>query len=102
MRIERIETIRVDRYLFAQVHTDSGITGLGEAGMWGYLEANEAIIRRFEAYLVGQDPLRMEHHWQYLYRNVHFPDGAVTGALGAIDAALWDILGKRCDMPVYQ
>jgi galactonate dehydratase len=102
MRIEKIETLGVDRYLFVQVHTDAGITGLGEAGMWGYLEANEAIIRRFETYLIGKDPLRIEHHWQYLYRNVHFPDGAVTGALGAIDAALWDILGKSVELPVYQ
>ncbi len=102
MRIEKIETIGVDRYLFVRVHTDAGISGVGEAGLWGYLEANEAVIRRFETYLIGQDPFRIEHHWQYLYRNVHFPDGAVTGALGAIDAALWDILGKSVELPVYQ
>lgn len=102
MRIEQIEIIKASRYLFVQVHTDAGITGLGEVGMWGYLGANEAVIRAWEPYLVGQDPARIEHHWQYLYRSRHFPDGAVTGALGALDAALWDILGKHCEVPVYQ
>jgi galactonate dehydratase len=102
VRIERIELIRVRRYLYLQIHTDAGISGLGEAGMWGYLGANEAVIRAWEPYLIGQDPLRIEHHWQYLYRNVHFRGGSVTGALGAIDMALWDILGKRYEVPVYQ
>ena len=102
MRIERIERIGVDRYLFVRVHTDTGLTGLGEAGMWGYLEANDAIIAHCERYLRGQDPLRIEHHWQYLYRNAHFRGSAITGALGAIDIALWDLLGKHLGAPVYQ
>lgn len=102
MRIEGIEIIRVNRFLFVQIHTDAGISGLGEAGMWGYLEANAAVIRSWEPYLIGQDPLRIEHHWQYLYRNAHFRGAAVSGALGAIDGALWDIFGKRYNLPVYQ
>lgn len=102
MKIERIEIIKAARYLFVQIHTDTGITGLGEAGMWGYLEANEAVIHSWEPYLIGQNPLQIEHHWQYLYRNRHFRGGSITGALGAIDAALWDIAGKRYELPVYQ
>src|SRR5579859_3293025 len=58
MRISRIETIPVDRYLFVQVHTDEGIVGLGEVGTWGFLEAAEQVVRKFATYLVGQDPLR--------------------------------------------
>ena len=102
MRIERIETIPVDRYLFVQVHTDTGLVGLGEAGMWAYLDANAAVIRAWEPYLVGQDPLRIEHHWQYLYRNAHFRGASVSGALGAIDTALWDVTGQHFEVPVYQ
>ena len=102
MRIERIELVKAARFLFVQIHTDAGISGLGEAGMWGYLGANEAVIRAWEPYLIGQDPLRIEHHWQYLYRSRHFRGAAVSGALGAIDAALWDIAGKRYELPVYQ
>ena len=102
MKIVEIETIPVDRYLFVKVHTDEGITGLGESGAWGYLEASQAAIGTFERYLVGQDPLRIEHHWQYLYRWTHFRGAAIMGALSAIDIALWDIAGKYFGVPCYQ
>ncbi len=102
MRIVDIETIFVDRYLFVKVHTDEGITGLGESGTWGYLEASAAAVGTFKRYLIGQDPLRIEHHWQYLYRWTHFRGAAIMGALSAIDIALWDIAGKHYGVPCYQ
>ena len=102
MRITQIEPVFVDRYLFVLVHTDAGITGLGESGAWGYLEASAAVVETFKRYLIGQDPLRIEHHWQYLYRWSHFRGAAVMGALSAIDIALWDIAGKHFGVPCYQ
>ncbi len=102
MKITAIDTIFVDRYLFVQVHTDAGITGLGESGAWGYLEASAGAIETFKRYLIGQDPLRIEHHWQYLYRWTHFRGAAIMGALSAIDIALWDIAGKHFGVPCYQ
>ena len=102
MKITDIETVFVDRYLFVQVHTDEGINGLGESGAWGYLEASAAVVEKWKDYLVGQDPLRIEHHWQYLYRWSHFRGAAIMGALSAIDIALWDIAGKHLGVPCYQ
>src|ERR1041384_6264683 len=102
MRITRVETIPVDRYLFVQIHTDEGIVGLGEAGTWGFLEAAEQVVKKFATYLVGEDPLRIEHHWQYLYRSTHFRGAAIMGALSAIDIALWDIAGQHYGVPVHQ
>ena len=102
MKITHIETIPVDRYLFVKVHTDEGISGLGESGAWGYLEASEAAVGTFKRYLIGQDPLRIEHHWQYLYRWSHFRGAAIMGALSAIDIALWDIKGKYLGVPIYE
>ena len=102
MKITSIETIPVDRYLFVQVHTDAGITGLGESGAWGYLEASASAVETFKRYLIGQDPLRIEHHWQYLYRWSHFRGAAIMGGLSAIDIALWDIAGKHFGVPCYQ
>ncbi len=102
MRITAVRPIFVDRYLFVQVETDAGITGLGESGAWGYLEPSAAAVDKFKDYLVGQDPLRIEHHWQYLYRWSHFRGAAIMGALSAIDIALWDIAGKHFGVPVYQ
>jgi galactonate dehydratase len=102
MKITKVEPINVDRYQFVQVHTDAGIVGLGESGTWGYLEASEAVMHKYAQYLVGEDPLRIEHHWNYMYRSSHFRGAAIMGALSAIDIALWDIAGKHFGVPVYQ
>jgi galactonate dehydratase len=102
VKIVAVETVPADRYLFVRVHTDEGITGLGESGAWGYLEASEQVVQKFAQYLVGQDPLRIEHHWQYLYRWSYFRGAAIMGALSAIDIALWDIAGKHFGVPSHQ
>ena len=80
MKITKVEAIPVSRYLFAKVHTDEGITGVGESGAWGHLEASEAAINKFANYLVGQDPLLIEHHYQYMFRFSHFRGAAIYGA----------------------
>ena len=102
MKITKVEAIGVSRYLFAKIHTDEGITGLGESGAWGYLEASKSAIELFGRYLVGKDPLRIEHHWQYMYRYSHFRGAAIMGALSALDIAMWDIAGKHFGVPTYQ
>ena len=102
MKITRVEPLTVDRFLFVKIHTDAGITGIGESGAWGFLEASKAAIQKFGRYLVGEDPLRIEHHWQYMYRFAHFRGAAIMGAISAIDIALWDIAGKHFDAPAYQ
>lgn len=102
MKITDIRTHFVDRYLFVTVHTDADITGLGESGTWGFLEASGEVIETYKRYLIGEDPLKIEHHWQYLYRWNAFRGAAIMGALSAIDIALWDIAGKHFGVPVYQ
>jgi galactonate dehydratase len=102
MKITDVKVLPVDRYLFVQVETDTGIVGLGESGAWGYLLASGQVVEDFRDYLIGKDPLLIEHHWQYLYRCTHFRGAAIMGALSAIDIALWDIAGKHFNVPVYQ
>lgn len=102
MKITKVTPLFLNRYLLVKVETDAGIYGLGESGAWGFLEASGAAIEKFGKYLVGQDPLRIEHHWQYMYRFSHFRGAAIMGALSAIDIALWDIMGKHFDAPVHQ
>lgn len=102
MKITAVEPIFVDRYLYAKIHTDEGITGIGESGAWGFLEASAAAMEKFGRYLVGKDPLRIEHHWQNMYRSGHFRGAAIMGAISALDIALWDISGKHFGVPVYQ
>lgn len=102
MRVTSVDKLFVDRYLFVRVNTDEGISGLGESGAWAYLEASAAAIDRFAEYLVGKDPLTIEHHWQYMYRWTHFRGAAIMGAISAIDIALWDIAGKAHGVPVHR
>lgn len=102
MKITDVQVLPIGSYLLVQIHTNEGITGLGESGAWGFLEASGKAVETFKRYLVGQDPLRIEHHWQYLYRSTHFTGAAIVGALSAIDIALWDIAGKYLGVPCYQ
>ncbi len=102
MKITDVEVLPIGSYLFVRVRTNEGITGLGESGAWGFLEASGKAVETFKRYLIGQDPLRIEHHWQYLYRSTHFSGAAIMGALSAIDIALWDIAGKYFGVPCYQ
>ena len=88
-------------FTYVKIFTDNGITGLGESGTWGFLDASVEAIITFKSYLIGKDPLQIEHHWQYMYRCYHFRGAAVMGALSAIDIALWDIAGKHFKVPVY-
>src|SRR4051794_23896552 len=102
MKITAVEPMLVDRYLFVQIRTDAGFVGVGESGTWGHLEASAAALAKFGDYLVGQDPFRIEHHWNVMYRSGHFRGAAIMGAISAIDIALWDIKGKALGVPVYE
>ncbi len=88
-------------FLFVVIDTDEGIHGVGEAGI-----VNPAVataVEHFKPLLIGQDPMRIEHIWQVLYRGGFFPAQRILGsAISAIDIALWDILGKALNVPIYQ
>ncbi len=102
MKIDRLESLYLGSNYLVKVYTDTGLTGLGQTACWGYPEAVERVVDAFGRYLVGQDPLRIEHHWQHLYRMSPFRGNVVAGALSAIDIALWDIKGKRFEIPVWE
>ncbi len=102
MKITKVEPLLLDRFLFVRISTDAGITGVGESGTWGQLEASAAAIAKYGEYLVGKDPAPIEHHWNVMLRANHFTGGAITGAVSAIDIALWDIKGKFFNVPVYE
>ena len=102
MKITSVVPILADRFLFVKIITDNGLVGIGESGAWGFLEASEAAIVKFGDYLIGKDPLLIEHHWQTMYNTSNFRGAAIMGAISAIDIALWDIAGKNFQVPVYQ
>jgi galactonate dehydratase len=85
------------------VETDEGISGVGEGGISGRELAMQGMLEHFARVLVGEDPRRIEHLWQTMYRGAYFEGGKISGAtIAAIDIALWDILGKWLGVPVYQ
>ena len=70
--------------------------------MWGYLKACQGVLEELSTYLLGKDPRRIEHHWQYMYRSMYFRGSIIMSAIAAIDIALWDIKGKALNVPVYE
>ena len=95
MQVAQVEAILAeDKWLLVKVTTDNGIVGIGEAGLHG---VTEAAVRTFGRYLVGKDPLQIEHHFQFMYRFSHFRGAAVGGAISALDiASKLRSLSKRC------
>jgi L-alanine-DL-glutamate epimerase-like enolase superfamily enzyme len=89
--------------VFVVVETDEGLFGVGEAGLTRRANAIAAVVEDYATLLVGEDPLRIEHHWQRLSRGFFFPHDRIAGsALAAVDIALWDLMGKALNVPVYQ
>jgi galactonate dehydratase len=90
--------------LFLEVHTNGGIIGLGEGSLPSRVDIVEQAIRWLEERLVGLDPAGVEDHWDRMYyRLSRWRDGSVLmTALSAVDIALWDIAGKRLDIPVWR
>jgi galactonate dehydratase len=104
MRITKLETFFVKpRWLFLKVHTDEGLVGLGEPVVEGRAQTVAAAVQEIGRYLIGQDPRRIEHHWQAIYRGQFYRGGPVLcSALSGIEQALWDITGKWLGQPVYR
>lgn len=107
MKIIDIKTFTVDcfrtNWVFVKVYTDEGIDGVGEATLEYKEKALIGAVEHLKEYLVGESPLDIEKHWHNIYRDAYWRGGAVLmSALSAVEMALWDILGKKLGVPVYQ
>src|SRR5262245_51540387 len=84
------------------VHTDEGLTGIGEASLGGRGRGVLGILDHFAELLVGQDPTRIEHWWGEMTRGTFWSNGQVImSAVAGIDLALWDLKGKALGVPVH-
>lgn len=102
MRIESLDSLVIGPAHYVRITTDDGTVGFGQSGCWAYPHAVDAVMSSFSAYLVGQDPRQIEHHWHHLYRMGPFRGAVLTAAVSAVDIALWDIAGKRLGVPIYE
>jgi galactonate dehydratase len=104
MKITGFELFKVPpRWLFLKITTDEGLEGWGEPVVEGRADTVDAAVRQLMEYLLGKDPLRIEDHWNTLYRGGFYRGGPVLmSAISGIDQALWDIKGKFFNAPIYQ
>ena len=91
------------RIRLVKITTDDGLTGWGETTLEGRPKSTTGAVDEIADYLIGKDPLRIQHHWQHVYRSAFFRGGNVLmSALSGVDQALWDIAGKHHGVPIYQ
>jgi galactonate dehydratase len=89
-------------YVFVKLETNAGLVGWGEGTLEGKAGAVLSCINDFREFLIGADPIPVEHHWQSMYVHSFYRAGPVMGsAISAIDQALWDLRGKILGVPVY-
>ncbi|MEC9134459.1 MAG: galactonate dehydratase [Pseudomonadota bacterium] len=104
MKITKLTTYIVPpRWLFLKIDTDEGFFGWGEPVVEGRAHSVATAVDELADYLVGQDPLQIEKHWQAMYRGAFYRGGPILmSAIAGVDQALWDIKGKFHDAPVHQ
>ncbi|MEV6103858.1 mandelate racemase/muconate lactonizing enzyme family protein [Streptomyces sp. NPDC051940] len=107
MKITGLEVLTLpdhgDSMMLVAVDTDEGIHGLGEVGIRSRQKAVAGGLEHLAELLVGEDPTRIEHLWQVMFRRGFFPaDRFLAAAIAAVDVALWDIRGKALGVPVHE
>lgn len=92
--------------VIVQVYTDEGIVGLGESACFGGPPdtTKYVIEHELKPIVMGQDPTNIQRVWQRMFDRTrqHGRGGLIFAAMGGIDIALWDILGKKAGLPVYK
>ncbi len=107
MKITRIETFTVSggwkNFLFVHVHTDTGLVGLGEGTLNGFIKTTEAAVRELEHLMIGQDPRNVAALAKRLLDSVSLDGGHIhRTAIATIEVACWDILGQHLGVPIWQ
>ena len=107
-KITKVKTVVVNaemrNWVFVKVETDSpGLYGWGEASLEWKTRSVVGAVQDFEPMVVGEDPTRIEHLYQKMYRQSFWRIGIIgLSAISAIEQACWDILGKSLNQPVYK
>ncbi len=103
MKIRSMELFKVaPRWLFLKIETDEGISGWGEPIVENRADTVMAAVKELSEYLIGKDPMRIEDHFQVMFRSGFYRGGPIlTSAISGIDQALWDIKGKYYNAPIY-
>ena len=88
--------------MLVKVETNEGIYGWGESGLSSRELGVKGIVELYREWLIGKNPMNRAALWQEMYRSQYFEGGrTLTAAISAIDIALYDIVGKKIGVPVY-
>ena len=102
-RGDSMGTFRFHGWTVVEVETDTGLVGIGNVALAPRIA--KAIIDQYLTPLVlGHDPFDYEYLWQRMYRSTHAwgRKGVAMAAISAIDIALWDLMGKETNKPVFK
>jgi galactonate dehydratase len=107
MKITGLKTVVVNaemrNWVFVKVETDEGLYGWGEASLEWKTRSLVGAVEDFAPMVIGEDPTRIEHLYQKMYRQSFWRVGVIgLSAISAIEQACWDILGKSLNQPVYK
>src|SRR4051794_21007376 len=92
------------RTRLVKITTDNGLIGWGETTLEGKPKSTTAAVEELADYLIGKDPLRIEHHWQHIYRSAFFRGGAIlmtalrgsTKRCGVLPASNMAVRASNC------
>jgi len=106
VKIEKIDTYVVampwKNWLFVEVHTDQGVSGIGEATVNAFARTVETAIRELECLVIGKDPFQPRRITEALRRDIYSDGGQIHGCTAAaIETACFDIMGKVLNTPLY-
>jgi galactonate dehydratase len=107
MKITRFETFLANaglrNYLFLRLHTDTGLTGIGEASLeWQEKTVQTLAHEWVEGRVLGRDPFDIEAVIGGMIRDQYQGGATIMTAISGVEIALWDLVGKACGQPVYK
>ena len=103
MKISAVRVFVVQGLVIVRVETDAGVTGYGECSAMNRAVIKSVVTDSLAPLLVGENPLDIERLWEKMYVSTYKLRGqAQSIGISGVDIALWDILGKTLDTPVYQ
>jgi L-alanine-DL-glutamate epimerase-like enolase superfamily enzyme len=107
VRVAAVDTVVVDaklrNWVFVKVTTDEGIVGWGEASLEWKTRAVVGAVEDLAGLVVGEEPFRIEHLWQAMFRQQFFKGGIVTmSAISGIEQALHDVKAAALGVPLYE
>lgn len=97
-----LKTVKKREYVIVRIITEEGLEGWGYT--WGPVVISKIINQLLGDVILGEDPRKIEKLWDKMYQStmVWGRRGLIIRAISAVDIALWDLLGKIADQPIYR